>query len=264
MNIENKNEEFLIIKLEYKKPIEFYSFLRSFLALNKKVNYYLAYEQNIQYGESEIYLESIKEGSILITLGQKILGVVFKKLIFKSFAFYLKEEIDALFEDKLEEFYKKKYKKDLTTNDMRTLLDFFKGFSNDLKSEYHIGTQVSNITNTYLSLTGKDAAAGVHTIEKKLEKQKPISNEYKNEVLYWEQASNAEKSAQVDKGIIDNISLKPVKIISSNNIKAEMIHDNKKNPFKMFYLVDVEVRTIQGEPVLYIIKKILDKGEREA
>ena len=101
------------------------------------------------------------------------------------------------------------------------------------------------------NINSLEANAMQNMIAKERERLKePDQKYYEKVVLYWYQARD-EKSSQVgDKGIVEDISPKPVKIIfSTNAMKSSIIHD-KENPFLSCYVVDLNVESTPKSPLL--------------
>jgi hypothetical protein len=66
-----------------------------------------------------------------------------------------------------------------------------------------------------------------------------------------------------DRAIIPRIYPRPVKVQFANDtVKIEMI-DRPDNPFRLFYIVNVDVTEIEGKPVLYRILDVKGTMERE-
>jgi hypothetical protein len=89
-----------------------------------------------------------------------------------------------------------------------------------------------------------------------------VTGVHNNVVLYWYQARGTQASSPIDKGIIKIISPNHVKVIFSNDaIKTALLLEDE-NPFRMAYLVDVTVETVNRRPVLYKVLAVHEKLER--
>ena len=65
-----------------------------------------------------------------------------------------------------------------------------------------------------------------------------------------------------DKGVIERISRKPVKVLfPSETIKAELL-DTEVNPFRLLFVVDVEVETVGDVVAAYKILSVHENFER--
>jgi hypothetical protein len=65
-----------------------------------------------------------------------------------------------------------------------------------------------------------------------------------------------------DRGVTEKFSPKPVKLhFMTPEVKA-CILDKPENPFKMAYVVDGQVSTVEGKPALYKIAAVHETLER--
>jgi hypothetical protein len=82
-------------------------------------------------------------------------------------------------------------------------------------------------------------------------------------LLVWYQARTDIKSKVGNKGIIEEISKKPLNITFENEaLKEELIHGDI-NPFRTAYIVDVKVMTVQEKPTVYKILKLHEHFDLE-
>jgi hypothetical protein len=74
----------------------------------------------------------------------------------------------------------------------------------------------------------------------------------------------ADPNSQVgDRGVIETISPKPMKLaFSSDEVKRKIV-DQEDNPFLKAFLVDAEVKTADGKPKLYRILDVKDVMDRD-
>ena len=127
---------------------------------------------------------------------------------------------------------------------------------------------VANAPITYapvqITINSTEANAAQNSARKQIEKLKePESRFHEKVVLYWYQARADASSTAGDRGIIESISPRPVKVIcATDTIKFQMVLDDE-NPFKEAYVVDVFVETIKGKPALYKVIAMHEKFERD-
>ena len=85
------------------------------------------------------------------------------------------------------------------------------------------------------------------------EMREPVTGMHLNVLLCWYQARNISVSGPGDKGVIESISPNPVKVVfSTDTIKTTMLLEDE-NPFRMAYIVDVAVETVNGRPMASIM-----------
>jgi len=74
----------------------------------------------------------------------------------------------------------------------------------------------------------------------------PTTGIHHDQVLYWYQMHQDRAAKPGEKAVIERIWPKPVMVrITSDDIKRKML-DDAENPFKKYYVVDVDVTESQG------------------
>jgi hypothetical protein len=101
-------------------------------------------------------------------------------------------------------------------------------------------------------------------VRKRIEALKePVAGIREQVLLYWYQARKDLKSQTGDKAVIESIDPKPVKTIFVNeDIKTRVLFESQ-NPFKLAYIVDVAIETIDNRPVVYKILHVHESMETE-
>ena len=90
----------------------------------------------------------------------------------------------------------------------------------------------------------------------------PTSQIYQDQILSLYQVRDDRSAKAGDKGIIEEISPLPANLIfASEDVKKQII-EQPENPFKKFFLVDVEAKSAEGKVRLYrvfAVKDVLNK-----
>lgn len=166
------------------------------------------------------------------------------------------------------------------TKDLKVILDFFKGdvdaedpdrpaqvykdvsrfinpVSQDNGSQLNMSVHEGATVVVNFGMNSNDCNAAQNRIENYIAMmQETHSGCYHNQVFYWYQARDETKARSGDRGVIEAISPKPIKVLfQSETAKSAMLSDKL---FKKAYIVDVEVHTINNRPKVY---KILDVHE---
>ena len=100
-------------------------------------------------------------------------------------------------------------------------------------------------------------------MEEESGKTRPEHKIEKNVALSWAQTNWIEvksKGRTGDRGIIERISDRPLPVYfptEESTIKYKMTSGDF-NPSKIAYIVDVDVQSVQGEPVAYTVMKLHD------
>ena len=250
----NKSE-ILSIRIEHSKPLELKRFTMSMLCVERQYKSYLAQEGIID-DEYNLYIHEIGQGSILIEFIKGGVQRLIEHYVLDSFVTFFKGKIDELIEQKVQE------ETGLSLKDLKELAAIAGVIEGDYNARMTMESRIeNNITQTF-HFTGIQANA----VRNECFRQIGIADQPEAElldgvVLYWKQAAEDEKSLSIDKGIIEEVDpYKKVKLVCREELKREMVSENEKNPFNMFFIVDVEVKRVYGKPVAYIIRNIQDKG----
>ncbi len=241
--------EILSVKIENTKPIELLEFTNTVLGIN---NIYKIWAKNngLETCEHVLYIEELKEGSKIVDFIRKGVTKIFKDTTFKFFVSFYKEQIDNLLKEKFDAVEKKaisSIKQSLTYN------------KNDMNSKLEITAKESNIIHNTLNINGVEASVAYDLCNQILNRDEKKES-IKGVILMLKQAENSSKTKKIDRGIIEEISTKTVSVIYKENIKQDIVMD-KDNFFKMWFLVDVEVKRVEDKVVAYVITRLYDKGK---
>ena len=90
----------------------------------------------------------------------------------------------------------------------------------------------------------------------------PTNQTLRDELLTLHQVRGDSKARSGDRGIIESISKAPVKLLFSSEDIKKGILDSPENPFQRVFVVDVEVKTVDGKPALYKVLALKDSFDR--
>jgi hypothetical protein len=261
----NLSEAKLTVTIENKKPVELTDFTESFRSLADQYNKFLAEADHFRlYNESKLYIKVIKPGSIITELVDNIpLMVEFVEHgnAILEFSGFLKAGFDYF-------LGKSETKpKDFDAKDCSNLSNILKPVAKDNGSNITFdGTWNISGETVIINVNSQEANAIQNAIEREKQALKEPSRNIQTKVLfYWDSAKYNDKSKSKDRGYIDSISTKPLKVsFDEPAIKMQLI-DTDGNPFHYKFIVDVEVMTVMNVPDVYRILKlheILDKDDK--
>ncbi len=249
-------QEILSITIDHRKPLELKGFTASMLSIENQYKKFLSAE-GIGGEDYSLFIHEIKPGSIVINF---IKGAV-RKLIED----YVLDKFVDLFKDKIETVVEQRIQDDITVQkeDIKELYAIADFISNDFRSNMAIQVHVGDKTTKNFKISGIEANAIRTECLRQLEtKEQPIGELISNAVLHWKSAGDESKSLSIDKGIIEEIdSQRKVKLVCDEELKQQMISENDRNPFNMFFIVNVEVKRIASKPIAYFIQKIHGSGQ---
>lgn len=249
--------EYLLIKIENTKPIELYDFSNSFLALH---NQYKRFTQKNYKNIDEnvkLYVNELKEGSKIVNI-VRFLTTLIPQEIVTDFNKYLKTQFDAFLEQKFPELEEKLGHK-LTKLELIELRTILKHNSDDYQSKIHFEAgKNNNITNNFYYDGVQTRAINDEINKSILNLNENLPQDFRNEILQLSIKKTSSGSIVV-KGIIDSVETKEIQILfNSEDIKEDMLNKNEDNPFKVCYVVNGEIKRVNGEVKAYLIKELID------
>jgi len=248
--------EYLLIKIENTKPIELYDFSNSFLALH---NQYKRFTQKNYKNIDEnvkLYVNELKEGSKIVKV-VRFLTTLIPQEIIKDFNEYLKMQFSHFLEQKLPELEEKLGHR-LTKQELIELRTVLKHSANDYNGKIHFEAGKNNIITNNFTFNGVEARAISDEIDKGIiALNENLQKEFQNEILQLS-IKKTPSGSLVVKGIIDSVEMKEIQILFNNDdIKEAMLNKNEDNPFKVYYVVNGEIKRVNGEVKAYLIKELI-------
>ena len=247
----------LVIKIENKNPIELIDLTKSLVSLATQFDSYVVKNADCkQNREAKLYIKEIKSGSVILELIElATIGIIpfientntiigFAEFCKKTLNYFLKKEGE---------------KPELSPSDYKEFSSILTPVAKDNGSQFNLSTTVNGNVELHLHLNSTETNAIQNIIKEEIEQLKIPEqlNEIQPSVLMtWYQARNDTKSKIGNKGVIEEISKKPLNItFESDEIKETMLHSDI-NPFNTAYVVDVKIQTIQDKPAAYKVVKM--------
>ena len=250
------SEAKLTIKIENKRPIEITDFTDSFNSLANQYYKYLSENESFKLSQdTELYIKEIRSGSIITELSDLVplvIPFVENSNSVIEFTGFLKKGFDY-FLGKTEE-----KPKDFDLKDCNNFNNIIKPIAKDNGSNvvFNGDWNFENVTVNF-NFNSVEANAIQNGIQREKENLKEPTKNIQHKVLfYWDSAKYDEKSKSVDRGFIDSVSFKPLRVSFDDDYTKRLMLDIEENPFHLAYIVDVEVMDIQGIPSVYKILKM--------
>lgn len=150
-----------------------------------------------------------------------------------------------------------------TTKEAKNIIDFLEPVARDSGSniaiQFNAPIHVEHLT---LHIDSQQANAIQNRAKRLVEPALPLNQTHPDELLVLHQVRGVPSSRAGDLGIIESISSRPVRLVFSSDDLKRAIIELPENPFQQAYLVDVEVRTVDGKPALYKILNLKDSIDR--
>jgi hypothetical protein len=211
-----------------------------------------------------LYVKEMKSGSTiadLVAMAPLALPFIENANTVISFAEYLKRAITALLH---------RQERTLSPRTLGNLTTIVEPVAKDNASQLNMQTVIQNQTiNNYITVNSVEANAIQNAARLELEKtEAPITGSHSKVVLYLHQARNDPRSHSGDRARIDSLFPNPIKVIFGEDALKAAIVGADDNPFKSAYLVDVDVETVRGRPILYKVTALHERldlpGEPDA
>ena len=253
-NIENEFKFEYII--DYDKPIVVSEFTNALNAISNQYEKFLNDKYGSERPEAELYVQEIKKGSIVTTLVEyssfmlPFIGDI--NTVFE-FGAYIKSTYDYLLTGKKDD-----------ENDKLDIKDL-----NNLLKVIEPGTHTNN--NIYIQIKGKDNNIILNPLsanetesrvirDRIREDKKELSQKDKKielkQALYLDQIKRDLDSKKGNKGIIKQLNENSLNLIWDNDDDKQKMLNCDDNPFKMIFIVDVEIIEVNLETKLYKIIKV--------
>jgi len=256
--MKNMSEAKLTVKIENKRPIELIDFTDSFESIGQQYYKFLNESENQKLSKNlKLYVQEVKTGSIIAVLSDLtpiLIPFVENTNSIVEFSKFLKSGFD-FFLGKND-----KKPKEFDLKDCSNFNNIIKPVAKDNGSNM-VFTGDCNIENVNINFnfSSIEANAIQNGISKYVANLKiPESNNHTNVLFYWDSAKYDDKSKSIDKGCIDSLWDKPLKVIFDNPNKSEMFLKIENNPFHYAFVVDVEILTVKNIPTVYKIIRCND------
>jgi hypothetical protein len=148
--------------------------------------------------------------------------------------------------------------------DLQQVSQIIEPAAKDHGSTIHISGVVNSTIVIQNTINSTEANAGQNVLRRYIDHiPAPVSGIQREQVLYWNQMRDDKAAKPSDKAVIEKLWKHPVKVrITAEDIKRAMI-DAPANPFRKYFVVDVDVTEIGGKPVLYRILDVKESFDRD-
>lgn len=251
-----ENEFKLEYIIEYDKPIVVSEFTNALNSFSSQYEKFLQDKYGSERPAAELYVQEIRKGSIVTTLVEySVVLLPFLGGINTVFEFgkYIKTSFDYLLTGTKE--------KDDDNLDVKDL--------NNLLKVIEPGTHTNN--NVYIQIKGKNNHIVLNPLTADETQARAIRDKIKEEkkeliykdkslelkkALYLEQIKRDLDSKKGNKGVIKELNENSLNLIWDNEDDKHKMLNCDDNPFKMIFIVDVEIVEVNSETKLYKIMKL--------
>lgn len=256
----------LVLRVEIKnsKPVDLIDLTTSLMALAQSFQDYATANTGDPLPDNlRLYVKEMRSGSVvaeLVTLADQIQWIADHFEVLAGFVANL---------DDLMKFFMGY--KELTTNaptrkQADQVIRIAEPIAKDSGSQLNIQVMNGGVVNIHqtIHVTSLDANAMQNGAKRFLGPSLPGSYVVADQLMILDQVKNKATAKTGDFGIIEGISDRPVKLrFLSDDAKRRVLELDHENPLQCAFLVDAEVRSVEGKPILYQIievKDVIPKG----
>jgi hypothetical protein len=255
----------LIIEIKNEHPLELLDLTKSLVSWASQFNTYASkFGDSKENREAKLYVKEIRSGSVILELIEMatigVLPFLENVNTIVGFADYVKRAYNFFLGTE------KETPTDFTTNDYKELSQIVNPIATDNGSQLNVSTTINGNVELHFHINSIEANAAQNKIEKEIKQLKAPETieDIKTKVLLtWYQARSDVKAKAGNKGLVEDLSAKPMNVtFEDENLKEQMLHGDI-NPFNTVYVVDIRLQNVRGKLAAYKVIKLHETFEIE-
>lgn len=260
-----ENGAAVVVSLDLAEPVEIHDFVAMFASLGGQFERFLRAEKPDLDGEVKVYVKEVRKGSmeavmVIASVYPQIISTMDHIQIATDFVTRVGRSISA-FSTPGGRLPK------ATKTELSEIVDTVMATANDPNGKASIRSvrykKDLEITEFAVQFNTVEAKQAVYEIEGQFREIAAVTDfDHENKLLTFYQSNRKDSGKTGEKGVIEDISAKPLAVVYASDlarerIKGEML-DGERNIYKLGFFVDVNVATRAGQPVAYRIKAVRD------
>ncbi|MBY3233174.1 hypothetical protein [Rhizobium laguerreae] len=255
----DRDDSVLRIEFNNTKPIELFDLTLSFTALAESFKDFANRAGDPRPDNLRLYVKEIRSGSViadLIAIAEQSQWLLEHAEVFGGFVANTNDLVNYFLGNN------SKPKEEPSQRQAKQIAQIVEPVAKDFGSQMNMNVMEGGIVHIHhhqhFTINSMEANAIQNGVTRFLGPQLPASKMMPDQLLVLEQVKNDATSKTGDRGIIEAISSKPVKLQFSSEQAKRAILGVHHNPFECVFQVNVEVRSTGGRPAIY---RILDVTE---
>ena len=234
----------LTLDFENSKPVELLDLAASFGALGEEYAEFVHRRGfDPQAGNVRLYISELRSGSIIAelkALADQSSFILEHADVFAAFVANLKELVDFFMGAAIG-------KPEVTKQQAERVHQFLEPVAKDGGSQLFVNVSGAVSGDVRIEINSVQANAVQNGVKRFLGPPLPSQGFFENEVLYLRQVRDDPRSTVGDRGVIERFSPNAVKLRIGNEAVKRAILE-QPYPFKVAYLVDGQMGTVEGSP----------------
>lgn len=258
----NENGASIVFNLDLSHPVEISDFVSAFAGLGGQFERHIRAEHPDLEGEVKVYVKEVRKGSIeaeLIPLAYNtIITAMDHHQIATKFVKSLANKVGLV-------SAKGGRLPNGTKSELTEIVDTIAAVANDPDGKATVSAvhykKTGKTTEFSMELLTRDAKVALESIDGQFKEIEKVTDfDHLNKLLTFYQSNRKATDKSGEKGVIEDISAKPLAVVYASDlakerIKSEMLAGDR-NIYKLGFFVDVNVQTKNGRPVAYRIKAV--------
>lgn len=253
----------VVFKLDLAQPIELHDFTASLAGLGGQFERFVRRERPDLEGEVKVYVKEVRKGCIealmfLASAWPVVVGAMDQIQITTQFVRTVARNIGAFHRlgGRLPE---------ASRTELTEIVDILAATANDPDGRASIKAvkydKSGEDVRFAIQFNTAEARQAIQEIEGQYREIAAVTDfDHENKLLTFFQSNRKDADKTGEKGIIEDISPKPLAVVYASDlarerIKSEMLSGDR-NIYKLGFFVDVNVATKAGKPVAYRIKAV--------
>lgn len=254
------DDAMLTVELKNIKPVDLIDLTTSLMALAQSFQDYAIVQTGEPQEAMKLYVRDIRQGSIIADL-----------VTAANQADFLVKNLDVLvgFVANIQDIANFFLGRDTaiekpTTKQAKQISQIVEPVAKDNGSQMNIQVFDGGTVNVHhIHFGSMDSNAIQNGVSRFLGPSLPASYIATDQLLTLEQVKNSTKSKTGDRGVIETVIQKPVKLQFLSEDAKRQVLELQENPLQCVFLVDAEVRSVEGKPTLYRIISVKDVIHKE-
>jgi hypothetical protein len=255
----------VVVTLDLAQPVEIHDFIATFAGLGGQFERFVRAERPELDGEVKVYIKEVRKGSmealmIIGTYYPQVITAIDHIQITSGFVRHVARGIDVFRTPGGRLAHAGK-------TELTEIVDTVMATANDPNGRASIKAisyaKDGEKTDFSVEFNSIEARMAVEQIEGQFREIAKVTDfDHENKLLTFYQSNRKDSGKTGEKGIIEDISAKPLAVVYASDlarerIKSEMLSGDR-NVYKLGFFVDVNVATKGGQPVAYRITSVRD------
>ena len=255
----------VVVTLDLAQPVEIHDFIATFAGLGGQFERFVRAERPELDGEVKVYIKEVRKGSmealmIIGTYYPQVITAIDHIQITSGFVRHVARVINVFRTPGGRLAHAGK-------TELTEIVDTVMATANDPDGRASIKAisyaKDGEKTDFSVEFNSIEARMAVEQIEGQFREIAKVTDfDHENKLLTFYQSNRKDSGKTGEKGIIEDISAKPLAVVYASDlarerIKSEMLSGDR-NVYKLGFFVDVNVATKGGQPVAYRITSVRD------